>query len=93
MVNKQKAWRMGAAAINAERKATGKGLSARQLKNIRMAQPTLKGSNWLLGGLLGGYISAEPVHDGRNYIQRYEPVHKGKSWINRLFTKAKGLFS
>ena len=105
MINKQKAWRKEAEAINARKAAGSKEPSARvqmqQARHVsRMFKP--KGSgNWLMDALLLGsgfktavYGDASPKNilaEGSGYASPVRDVDK--SWFGKIVAKTKAWWS
>ena len=78
MINKQKAWRLGAESINQQRQFDRTIPSARQQKQ---AGVNLKGSTWLLDGLLirAGIIDPLPPV-GRRAVTSYDYAKQETFW-------------
>lgn len=85
-----KAWRLEASEINARRKDGSKEPTARVQKVQRGQQRAIKGSTWLLDGLL---IRAGIINPLPDVSPRYLRVAGRMGWWNKFVTLTKRLFS
>lgn len=96
MANKQKAWRLQAAAINKRRAAGSKEATARVQKTDTVKMLGMPSSLWIGLMIRAGFYDPLPPLTGNQYAGENiytTPGAKSKSWLSNAWAKAKRWFS